>query len=250
MLTRYAGKPIAETPFANVQNPTSRQDGQAAHRHQRRQRPSAATRSTRFRSASSKHGQSGIEIERLRFPHIAKASTDLAVDAARCTRPTDNHGRPDPVPLGATHERRRFPRPWVRQSTTASGSLNDELPAVSLDRDPRVLEQERRPLHTRPRPRRASPLRVDLGRTRSTSASLRAALVSRGQPSPGSTLLAERLNLPSRRPRTPKDPPHRRPAIKASYELAFRMRRSVPECPNLDFRARERRNSRPLRSPT
>lgn len=221
MLTKYAGKTIAETPFAEVQNPQRLAlerlvvpDGNG------NQRNVLYPLQAGFR----KYGESGIEVSDW-FPQIGGQIDRIAVVRSMWTTDS-NHGAQTQFHSGRHQNDGSFPNlgAWVHYGL---GSLNSDLPQyISFGareywnrRDGHYLG----PAHD------AVPLRVDPGnpldfgrpeRAQSDGAQkisaglLRELLAHRERETPDDTALAARI---------------------ASYELAFRMQRSVPEA--VDFRA-------------
>src|SRR5687767_13370400 len=87
MLTKYAGKTIAETPFASVQDPKKLAiERVVVPDANGNQRNTLFPLQTGFR----KHGQSGIEISDW-FPHVARSADRLAVVRSLWTTDS-NHG--------------------------------------------------------------------------------------------------------------------------------------------------------------
>ena len=219
MLTKYGGKTIAETPFAAAQDPAKLAlerllvpDANGNQRH------TLYPLQVGFRQ----HGQSGIEVSDW-FPHIARQVDRLAV--VRSLYTTDsNHGAQAQFHTGRNMLDGEFPTlgAWVHYGL---GSLNDNLPQfISMGtreywnkKDGHYLG----PAHD------AVPLRIDpanpldYGQS-SGLVTARAQHVGmdlvrqlnrlRGVEYPGDAALAARV---------------------ASYELAYRMQRSVPEV--MDF---------------
>ena len=219
MLTRYAGRTIAETPFADVQNPRRLAlERLVVPDANGNQRNTLYPLQVGFR----KHGQSGIAISDW-FPHIARNIDRLAIVRSMWTTDS-NHGAQTQFHSGRHQNDGDFPTlgAWVHYGL---GSLNDNLPQfISIGareywnrRDGHYLG----PAHD------AVPLRVDannpldFGRPqRPFSAQAQAV---------GVDLIRELNSLRG------DDYPHD-PALAArvaSYELAFRMQRSVPEV--MDF---------------
>ena len=219
MLNRYAGKTIAETPFAETQNP----DRLAI---ERLVVPDANgnQRNTLYplQVGYQKHGESGIEISDW-FPHIARQVDSLAVVRSMWTTDS-NHGAQSQFHSGRHRNDGDFPNlgAWVHYGL---GSLNDNLPQfISMGNreywnasDGHYLG----PAHD------AVPLRVDPANP------LDFARPERPFPdaakSVGTELIARLNSL--REAANPRD--SALDARIASYELAFRMQRSVPEA--LDF---------------
>lgn len=219
MLNRYAGKTIAETPFAEVQSPErlaiERLVVPDANGNQR---------NTLYplQVGYQKHGESGIEVSDW-FPHIARHVDSLAVIRSMWTTDS-NHGAQSQFHSGRHRNDGDFPNlgAWVHYGL---GSLNDNLPQyISMGNreywnasDGHYLG----PAHD------AVPLRVD------PANSLDFARPERPFPeaakSVGTELIARLNSL--------RDEAHpydsALDARIASYELAFRMQRSIPEA--LDF---------------
>ena len=219
MLNKYAGKTIANTPFADTQDPKKlaleRLVVPDANGNQR---------NTLYplQVGYEKHGESGIEISNW-FPHLARNVDKLAVVRSMWTTDS-NHGAQTQFHSGRHRNDGNFPTlgAWVHYGL---GSLNDNLPQfISIGnreywnkRDGHYLG----PAHD------AVPLRVDPKNP----------LVF-GQPGRpvkavsrkiGQDLIGELNAL--RGVEYPNDPAMA--ARIASYELAFRMQQSVPEV--MDF---------------
>jgi hypothetical protein len=220
MLTKYGGKTIAETPFADAQDPKKLAierlvvpDGNG------NQRNTLYPLQVGFR----KQGESGIEISDW-FPATARQVDRLAIVRSMWTTDS-NHGAQTQFHSGRHQNDGDFPNlgAWVHYGL---GSMNENLPQyVSIGnreywnrKDGHYLG----PAHD------AVPLRIDPNNPldfsqpeRPISASARTTGIDllrrlhqlRGAESPDDTALAARI---------------------ASYELAFRMQRSVPDA--VDFR--------------
>ena len=219
MLNKYAGKTIAETPFAETQNP----DRLAIERlvvpdGNGNQRNTLYPLQVGF----SKHGESGIEISDW-FPHIGRNADRLAIVRSMWTTDS-NHGAQSQFHSGRHRNDGDFPNlgAWVHYGL---GSLNDNLPQfISMGNreywnasDGHYLG----PAHD------AVPLRVDPGNP------LDFARAERPFPEAAKTLgtqLISELNS-IRLTAYPQDSAMQ--ARIAAYELAFRMQQSVPEA--LDF---------------
>ena len=219
MLTKYAGKTIKETPFADAQDPKKLAierlvvpDGNG------NQRNTLYPLQIGFK----KHGQAGIEISDW-FPHTARNVDRIAIVRSMWTTDS-NHGAQTQFHSGRHQNDGDFPTlgAWVHYGL---GSLNDNLPqfisignreywnkkdghylgpahdAVPLRIDPNNPLDYGRP--ERPVPAQSQAVGLDL---------LRQLNAIRGQQYPLDESLAARV---------------------ASYELAFRMQKSVPEV--LDF---------------
>lgn len=225
MLNKFAGKTIADTPFANVQDPKKLAiERLVVPDANGNQRNTLYPLQVGFR----KHGESGIEISDW-FPHLARSVDKLAVIRSMWTTDS-NHGAQTQFHSGRHRNDGNFPTlgAWVHYGL---GSLNDNLPQfVSIGnreywnkRDGHYLG----PAHD------AVPLRVDpknpleFGRPgRPVSAEARAI---------GKNLIG-RLNA-LRGVEYPDDPALA--ARIAAYELAFRMQRSVPEVMNFSSETAE-----------
>jgi hypothetical protein len=219
MLTKYAGKTIKETPFADAQDPKKLAverlvvpDGNG------NQRNTLYPLQVGFK----KHGQSGIEVSDW-FPHVAGQADRLAVVRSMWTTDS-NHGAQTQFHSGRHTNDGAFPNlgAWVHYGLA---SLNDDLPqyisfgnreywnkkdghylgpahdAVPLRVDPANPLDFAKP--ERPLSAKAKGVGVDL---------LKDLHAERAAESPRDAALEARI---------------------ASYELAFRMQRSVPEA--VDF---------------
>ncbi len=219
MLNKYAGKSIAETPFADVQDPKKlaieRLVVPDANGNQRNVLYPLQTTYRRY-------GQSGVEMSDW-FPHIGRNVDKLAIVRSMWTTDS-NHGAQTQFHSGRHMNDGEFPTlgGWVHYGL---GSLNENLPQfISMGtreywnkRDGHYLG----PAHD------AVPLRVDpknpidFGRPDQPMPE-QAQLVGRR--------LLQQLNA-QRRSSYPDDPALE--ARIASYELAFRMQKSIPEV--MDF---------------
>lgn len=215
MLTKYAGKTIAETPFAATQDPKKlaieRLVVPDANGNQR---------NTLYplQVGFQKHGNSGIEISDW-FPHIARNVDRLSIVRSMWTTDS-NHGAQTQFHTGRHQNDGDFPTlgAWVHYGLA---SLNDELPQFFSignreywnKKDGHYLG----PAHD------AVPLRVDPSNPLDFGRAERS--VTPQAQAVGADLL-KRLNALSA-----DDHPHDAAlaARIASYELAFRMQRSVPE---------------------
>jgi hypothetical protein len=219
MLNKYAGKTIAETPFADVQDPQKlaieRLVVPDANGNQR---------NTLYplQMTYKKYGHSGIEVSDW-FPHTGRHVDKLAIVRSMWTTDS-NHGAQTQFHSGRHMNDGEFPTlgGWVHYGL---GSLNENLPQfISLGtreywnkRDGHYLG----PAHD------AVPLKIDpknpidYGRSEEQ-------LPSDAQ-SIGLDLIRQLNSL--RGERFPNDPALA--ARVASYELAFRMQRSIPEI--MDF---------------
>lgn len=229
MLTKYAGKTIAETPFADAQDPKKLAierlvvpDGNG------NQRNTLYPLQVDFR----KHGQSGIEVSDW-FPHIAQNIDKLAVVRSMWTTDS-NHGAQTQFHSGRHQNDGDFPNlgAWVHYGLA---SLNDNLPQyISMGtreywnkRDGHYLG----PAHD------AVPLRVDPANPLDFGSPQRP--MSGQVQAIGADLIHNLNDL--RQAAYPQD--SSLAARTAAYELAFRMQRSVPAL--LDF-SRETAETRAL----
>jgi hypothetical protein len=219
MLTKYGGMTIAETPFAAVQDPKRLAierlvvpDGNG------NQRNTLYPLQIGFR----KHGQSGIEVTDW-FPHIAGQVDRLAIVRSMWTTDS-NHGAQTQFHSGRHQNDGDFPNlgAWVHYGL---GSLNDDLPQyISMGNREYWNKKDGHylgPVHD------AVPVRVDPGNPLDFGHPARPVVGSAR--AIGSDLLRELSSL--RREEAPHDAALQ--ARIASYELAFRMQRSVPEA--VDF---------------
>ena len=219
MLTRYAGKTIAETPFADTQDPKKlaieRLVVPDANGNQR---------NTLYplQVGYKRHGECGMEISDW-FPRIARHADKLAVIRSLWTTDS-NHGAQTEFHSGRHRNDGDFPTlgAWVHYGL---GSLNDNLPQfISMGtreywnkRDGHYLG----PAHD------AVPLRIDPDNPLDFGTAERPF----SPEAQGVGLdLVRKLNA-LHGIEYPDDPDLA--ARIASYELAFRMQRSVPE--TLDF---------------
>lgn len=225
MITKYAGMTIAETPYADVQNPKK-----LAFAREFAKGQNVAQRNTLYplQIGFRKYGQSGIEMSDW-FPHIGRNADKLSVIRSMWT--TDNdHGAQTQFHTGRHMLDGQFPTlgGWVHYGLS---SLNDDLPQfISIGtreywnrRDGSYLG----PAHD------AVPLRIDpknpldFGRSEGD--------VSPAEQSVGFDLVKQLGRL--RGVEYPQDP-----AISAriaSYELAFRMQQSVPDVINFSDETEE-----------
>jgi len=215
MLTKYAGKTIAETPFADAQDPKKLAierlvvpDGNG------NQRNTLYPLQVGFR----KHGESGIEVSDW-FPHVAKQVDKLAIVRSMWTTDS-NHGAQTQFHSGRHQNHGDFPTlgAWIHYGL---GSLNEDLPQfISMGfreywnkKDGHYLgpEHDAVPLRVDPN----SPL--DFGKAarpfsdagkRIGSDLIQQLNTLRGEEYPHDQAMAARI---------------------ASYELAFRMQTSVPD---------------------
>jgi hypothetical protein len=222
MLHRYQGKTIAETPYSDVQNPQRLALARVVvindANGQQRNRLLAP------QITFQKRGQSGLDVSDW-LPHIAACADDLAVVRSMYTT-DDNHGAQTQFHSGRHMLDGEFPTlgAWVHYGL---GTLNDNLPQfVSIGRREYWNARDGHylgPAHDAV-PLRIDPLNpLDYGRPESD--------LTADEQRVGFNLVG-RLNR-LRGVQYPSDP-----ALAAriqSYELAFRMQRSLPEI--LDFNA-------------
>jgi hypothetical protein len=220
MLTKYGGKTIAETPFAGTQDPKRLAierlvvpDGNG------NQRNTLYPLQVGFR----KHGQSGIEVSDW-FPRIADQIDRISVVRSMWTTDS-NHGAQTQFHSGRHQNDGDFPTlgAWVHYGL---GSLNDELPQF-ISFGPREYWNKKDGHYLGPA-HDAVPLRVDPDNPLDFGHAERP--VSLRARSVGIDLLEELHR--QRAAHSPRDAALA--ARVASYELAFRMQRSVPEA--VDFR--------------
>ncbi len=122
MLTKFGGKTIAETPFAEVQNPEKLAiERLVVPDANGNQRNTLYPLQVGFR----KHGQSGIEVSDW-FPHVAQHVDKLAIVRSMWTTDS-NHGAQKQFHTGRHQNDGDFPTlgAWVDYGL---GSLNDNLP--------------------------------------------------------------------------------------------------------------------------
>lgn len=215
MLSKYGGKTIADTPFADTQDPKKlaaerliAPDGNGLQRN----------RLYPLQVGFRKHGQSGIEVSDW-FPHIAAQVDKLAIVRSMWTTDS-NHGAQTQFHSGRHMNDGSFPTlgAWVHYGL---GSLNENLPQfISIGkreywnkRDGHYLG----PAHD------AVPLRIDPRNPLDFSSPERPVVAS--SRTIGQNLIQELNTL--RSAEYPEDPALA--ARIASYELAFRMQLSVPE---------------------
>ncbi len=219
MLTKYGGKTIAETPFAGVQDPAKlaleRLLVPDANGNQR-------NKLYPLQVGFKNHGQSGIEISDW-FPHIARNVDRIAIVRSMFTTDS-NHGAQAQFHTGRNMLDGEYPTlgAWAHYGL---GSLNDSLPQfISIGtreywnkKDGHYLG----PAHD------AVPLRIDPANPLDFGKPARP--VTGAARDIGNDLVRELNDL--RGVEYPNDPALA--ARIASYELAYRMQRSVPEA--LDF---------------
>lgn len=219
MLTKYAGKTIAETPFAEVQDPKKLAIERATVAD-----ANGVQQNTLYplQIGYRKYGESGIEMSDW-FPHIGGQADKLAVVRSMWTTDS-NHGAQTQFHTGRNSIDGAFPTlgAWVHYGL---GSLNDNLPQF-ISIGAREYWNKRDGYYLGPA-HDAVPLRIDpkdpldfCQPQRAVSASARNVGID----------LMQRLNG-LRGVEYPNDPTLS--ARIASYELAFRMQKSVPEA--VDF---------------
>ena len=219
MITQHGGKSISETPYADVQNPTKLALARAvAPDANGQQRNVLFPLQVGFR----KHGQSGIEVSDW-FPHIAKNIDRISVVRSMYTTDS-NHGAQTQFHSGRHVLDGQVPTlgAWVHYGL---GSLNDDLPQF-ISIGSREYWNKRDGLYLGPA-HDAVPLRIDPNNPLDFGRPARP-LSSEAQ-AIGFDLI-ESLNRQTS-VEYPSDPAVA--ARIASYELAFRMQRSVPEV--IDF---------------
>ena len=215
MVTQYAGKTIAETPFADAQNPKKLALERAIVPDANgNQRNVLYPLQVGFR----KHGASGIEVSDW-FPHIARHVDRLALVRSMWTTDS-NHGAQTQFHSGRNMLDGDFPTlgAWVHYGL---GSLNDNLPQF-ISIGAREVWNRKDGLYLGPT-HDAVPLRIDPKNP-----------LDYGQPEQPFPMadqmigrnLVRQLNA-LRGVEYPNDPVLA--ARVASYELAFRMQQSVPE---------------------
>lgn len=220
MLNRYAGRTIAETPYAYVMDPA------LLNRNNRvvvvndangQQRSTVYPLQVGYR----KRGQSGIEVSDW-FPHVSEVIDDCAIVRSLWTS-DNNHGAQTQFHSGRHMLDGNYPTlgAWVHYGLA---SLNDNLPQyISIGN--RVYWNERDGHYLGPA-HDAVPLRIDPARPVDF---IRSESDRRPEEQAIAFDLVNRLNRESAN-RFPDDP-----ALEArirSYELAFRMQTSLPEVLN------------------
>ncbi len=134
-LNKYAGQSIAETPFADVQNPEKLKKVRVVvvNDANGQQRNKLYPLQVGFR----KHGQSGIEVSDW-FPHIGSCIDDIAVIRSMWTT-DDNHGAQVQFHSGRHMLDPRVPTigAWVNYGL---GTLNENLPQF-ISMGPRFFDK-------------------------------------------------------------------------------------------------------------
>ena len=218
-ITKYAGKTIAESPYAEVQNPAKlakeRAPVPAANGNQR-------NLLYPLQVGFKKHGQSGIEISDW-FPHIAGQVDRMAIVRSMWTTDS-NHGAQTQFHSGRHQNDGDFPNlgAWVHYGL---GSLNDDLPQyISIGNREYWNKKDGHylgPAHD------AVPLRIDPKNPLDFGSPERP--ITPESQAVGVELLRKLNGI--RAAESPRDA--ELAARVASYELAFRMQRSVPDA--VDF---------------
>jgi hypothetical protein len=219
MLTKYAGKTIAETPFKDAQNPEKLKLARVVviNDANGQQRNVLLPLQAGYR----KYGQSGIEVSDF-FPHIGSCVDDIAF--VRSTYTTDdNHGAQTQFHSGRHMLDGEFPTlgAWVHYGL---GSLNDNLPQF-ISMGNREYWNKRDGFYLGPA-HDAVPLRVDPANPLDYG---RPELPRTAEEQKIGAELVGKLNA-LRGVEYPHDPALA--ARIAAYELAFRMQKSVPEVMN------------------
>ncbi|MES2468033.1 MAG: DUF1501 domain-containing protein [Verrucomicrobiota bacterium] len=219
MLTKYAGKTIAETPFASAQDP-------AKLALERLLVPDANGNQRNLlyplQTGFQKHGQSGIEVSDW-FPHIARHVDRMSIVRSMYTTDS-NHGAQAQFHTGRNMLDGEFPTlgAWVHYGL---GSLNDNLPQfISLGTREYWIKKDGLylgPAHD------AVPLRIDPANPLDFGKSARP--LSSAAQNVSMDLIRELNGL--RGVEYPDDPAMA--ARVASYELAYRMQHALPDA--LDF---------------
>lgn len=216
MLTQYAGKSIAETPFKDVQNPEKLKLARVtvindANGQQR-------NKLFPLQVGYKRHGQGGVEISDW-LPHIAGCADDLAIVRSMYTT-DDNHGAQTQFHSGRHMLDGEFPTlgAWVHYGL---GSLNDNLPQfISLGKREYWNRKDGHylgPAHD------AVPLRIDPANPLDYG---RPEVARQADEQRVGFELVDKLN----RLRGVEYPADAALAARIqAYELAFRMQQSVPE---------------------
>lgn len=224
-LNRYAGKTIAETPFAHVQDPERLKNVRVVvvNDANGQQRNVIYPLQTGYK----RYGESGIEVSDW-FPHIGSCVDDIAVIRSMWTT-DDNHGAQ--VQFHSGKHRLDPPAPtigaWV---TYGLGSLNDNLPQF-ISMGPRFFDKKDG--HYLGPAYDSVNLKVDLANPldfAKPAGDLTAWEQRRGFD------LVNRLNRLTAK-HYPDDP-----ALEArikSYELAFRMQTEIPDVINFETESEE-----------
>jgi hypothetical protein len=221
MLDRYAGKTIAETPYGDVQDPERLRLARVVviNDANGQQRNKLLARQVGFH----RRGQCGMDISDW-FPHVATCADDIALIRSMYTT-DDNHGAQTQFHSGRHMLDGEYPTlgAWVHYGL---GSLNDNLPQfISMGRREYWNARDGHylgPAHD------AVPLRIDPANP-----------LDYGRPQGDQTTDEQRISFDLvgrlnrlRGVQYPDDP-----ALTAriqSYELAFRMQRSLPDVLNFN----------------
>ena len=225
MLTKYAGKTISETPFASTQDPEKLAiERLVVPDANGNQRNTLYPLQVGFK----KHGQSGIEVSDW-FPCIAQQIDRISVVRSMWT--TDgNHGAQSQFHSGRHQNDGQFPNlgAWVHYGL---GTLNEDLPQyISFGNREYWNKRDGHywgPAHD------AVPLRVDPTNPLDFASPQRPTVQSATDV--GVDLLRQ-LNQ-QRLAQSPED--LALAARIASYELAFRMQRSIPEAVDISAETAE-----------
>lgn len=215
MLNRYAGKTIAETPFASVQDPKKLAlERLVVPDANGNQRNTLYPLQVGFR----RHGQSGMEISDW-FPHVAQHADRLAVVRSLWTTDS-NHGAQTQFHSGRHQNDGDFPTlgAWVHYGL---GSLNQNLPQF-ISIGTREYWNKRDGHYLGPK-HDAVPLRMD-PKNPLDFGSFEGAMT--GEERRAGLELVQTLNG-LRGVEYPQDPAMA--ARLASYDLAYRMQMSVPD---------------------
>lgn len=225
MLTKFAGKTIADTPYAHVQDPDRLKNVRVVvvNDANGQQRNVIYPLQVGYR----KYGESGIEVSDW-FPHIGSCADDIAFVRSMWTT-DDNHGAQ--VQFHSGKHRLDPPAPtigaWV---TYGLGSLNENLPRF-ISMGPRYFDKKDG--HYLGPAYDSVKLKVDLENPLAYATP--EAELSRAEQKLGFGLV-DRLNRIAGK-RYPDDE-----ALAAriqSYELAFRMQTEVPDVINFDTESDE-----------
>ena len=220
MLTRYAGKTIAETPYADVQSPDRLKNVRVVvvNDANGQQRNTIYPLQTGFRP----YGQSGIEVSDW-FPNIGSSIDDIAVIRSMWTT-DDNHGAQVQFHSGRHMLEPRVPTvgAWINYGL---GSLNENLPQF-IGMGPRFFD--RRDGHYLGPAYDAVQLSVD------TKNPLNYAKPEREILAEEQRLGFELVNRLNRVTRQDYPDDQALDARIKSYELAYRMQTAVPDVVSFD----------------
>jgi len=227
-LNRFAGKTIGETPFSNVQSPDRLKNVRVvvvndANGQQR-------NKLYPLQVAFKRYGQSGLEVSDW-FPHVGSCADDLAVIRSMWTT-DDNHGAQVQFHSGRHMLDGRHPTigAWI---TYGLGSLNENLPQF-VTMGPRFFDTKDG--HYLGPAYDAVPLNLDRDQPLDYAQPEHSLSSTRQR---DEFRLTHRLNQ-LRRGAFPQD--DRLEARIQSYELAFRMQRSVPTLLDLEQETSSIRN--------